>query len=65
MKPKPLAELKNFTVPVFMTISFQSSIENFLPRKMRDKRFRSILIGEDRRRRSSRQKQSSTAKIDI
>jgi hypothetical protein len=28
MKPKPLAELKNFTVPVFMTISFQSLTED-------------------------------------
>jgi hypothetical protein len=35
MKPKPLVELKNFTVPVFITISFQSVIDDHLHAKMR------------------------------
>jgi hypothetical protein len=48
MKPKPLFELKNFTVPVFMTISFQS---DSIARHHAGVASTSILSGEDRRKR--------------
>jgi hypothetical protein len=45
--------LKNLTVPVFMTHSFESVIGDCSPGMTRDERFRSILREEYRRRRQA------------